>query len=194
MDLVRCDFEVVSNAVDVDAGIYDATIMTGGKMRNGNVIVPGGGLFASYLRNPVVPWSHAYDEPPVAKCVDLTPTPESVVARFQFVPMGTLERADQIHKLWRDKYLNAVSIGIWPIEFEELEDDGDSWWPPLKFTKWEMLEFSIVTIPNNPETLRLNSLNPQEAVYDLNSFQRKVGAVKVLRQIHQQLQSLKEVF
>ena len=188
MDIVRNDFEVASAAIDEAAGVYGAVIATGVPMRNGNVIVPAGGQFDNYLRNPVVPWAHQYSAPPVAKCLGLEPCEFTITARWQFAPRGVSARADEIHDLWAGGFLNAVSIGIVPLEWEELPGGEERWFPPLRFTAWEMAEFSIVTVPNNPEALRTS----EAEAWGLSPVQRAMGALRFARNVGKRLESLKE--
>jgi len=173
-DLVRSAFNVESNALDVDAGIYQAMVMTDGVMRSGDSIEVAGGLLDGYMKNPIVPWSHDYSEPPVAKCLALDKLAHGIAARFQFAPSGMSARADEIHGLWRGGFLNAVSIGILPLEWVELKGDGDSWFSPRRFTKWEMVEFSIVSIPNNADALRMQ-LQSREAQRSERLFLQSVS-------------------
>lgn len=179
MDIVRSAYNVESHALDVDAGIYQAMIMTDGVMRSGDSIEVAGGLLDGYMKNPIVPWSHNYHEPPVGKCLSLEKQEHGIAARFQFAPVGMSARADEIHGLWRGGFLNAVSIGILPLEWVELK--GDDWFPPRRFMKWEMVEFSIVSIPNNADALRMelqSRANRQSERLFLESVSNYLSVVK----------------
>jgi hypothetical protein len=58
-----------------------------------------------------------------------------------------------VAKSWERKFLNTVSIGFIPLERSE---DGRT------ITKAELLEFSIVPIPANPQALRLSGFTDPE--------------------------------
>lgn len=49
----------------------------------------------------------------------------------------------------------AISVGFMPIEYEVRDGFEDDWWPPLDFTKSELLEASHVTVPAHPAALQL---------------------------------------
>lgn len=182
--ILRATFDVQSNALDVEAGIYQATVMTDREMRSGDSIEVAGGLLDDYMRNPIVPWMHQYDQPPVAKCLALEKLDHAISARFQFAPKGASRRIDEIHALWRDGFLNAVSIGIQPLEWVELKGNGDSWFPPRRFTKWDMVEFSIVSIPNNPDALRMGWQGGQREEVYLPFFRSVSSSLSMLKELY----------
>jgi len=72
-------------------------------------------------------------------------------------------RGSMVYKMYKTKFLNAVSIGFDPWEWEAVEEktEGKTASELLDmigtggthFTKWDMLEFSAVPVPSNPDAL-----------------------------------------
>jgi phage head maturation protease len=73
---------------------------------------------------------------------------------INFAPKGVLEIADETCALAKAGVLNAVSIGFRPLKSEPLRTGGQ------KFTKWELLELSIVSVPANPSALVVQRAHP----------------------------------
>ncbi len=135
--------------LDTNGFQHEVTITTSTKDRYGDIVESSGALTDNFMLNPVVMWAHSYGTPPIGRALELTKKKNSIVASFEFTPEGMFEFADQIRALWNGRFLNAVSIGFMPTQWEEIED---SW--SFKFTEWELLEFSIVPVPANAEALR----------------------------------------
>lgn len=128
----------------IDDNSYRVTITTGIQDRQGQVIKSDGAQTANYMRNPVVLWAHQYTTLPVGKTTNIAPGQNAVDADFQFAPPGVNAFADEVHRAWDAGLLNAVSVGIIPLEWEDAKT----------VKTWELLEFSIVPIPANQEALR----------------------------------------
>ncbi len=118
--------------------------------READCVDPNGIDLTNYLRNPVVLWAHDHHAPPIARCISIGVEAGRLVGVAEFVPASvpvagpTAEMALQMIKIG---FLNAVSIGFRPVEFDFNNDGG------MDFTKSELLEFSIVTIPCLPSAL-----------------------------------------
>lgn len=128
----------------IDENSYRVTITTGIQDRQGQVIKSDGAKVDNYMRNPVVLWAHQYTTLPVGKTTNIAPGQNAVDADFQFAPPGVNAFADEVHRAWDAGLLNAVSVGIIPLEWEDAKT----------VKTWELLEFSIVPIPANQEALR----------------------------------------
>jgi HK97 family phage prohead protease len=153
---IRKAFSVVSKAVDLDAGIFEAMISTEAVDRHGDIVRATGARLENYLKNPVVLWAHDLDAPPIAKALSIEVLPgEGLKATFQFPNWGVSEQADVVRRLWAGGFLNATSVRFTPIKWKPLEGDENDWWGPREYVEWELLEFSIVPVPANQEALRL---------------------------------------
>ena len=121
----------------------EAVISTGRPDRDGDVVEPSGWVLENFLRNPVVLWLHDLSKP-VGRCVDLRRTPEGLVAVTEFAKTPL---AEEIWALYRDGFLRAWSVSFLALEWEPLPSGG------RRFLKQELLEYSAVSVPANPEAL-----------------------------------------
>ncbi len=143
--------------VDGEERTVTAFISTDRIDRMKEVLLPKGAKIVEFLRNPVVPWAHNSFAPPVGKAKWLKKTKNSLIAKVQF---ATTERAEEIWQLFRQGFLKAFSVGFKPIDGHaptEKEIKKNPAWAGAEwiFTEWELLEFSPVTIPANPDALAI---------------------------------------
>ena len=147
-----------SKAVDEKQGIYQAWASTESADRVGDIVRASGIDLTNFLKNPVIPWAHSYEIPPVAKAIDVVKKPGiGLQMTFQFAPDGTSALGDTIHKLWAAGFLGAMSIGFLALQSNPI-NPGDKY-GPQEYTKIELLETSIVMIPANPSALALGLKN-----------------------------------
>lgn len=152
-------FTVKTKAIDVERGVFEAMVSTESVDRDGDILQAAGADVSNYLKNPVVLWGHNYWMPDavVAKALEI----EKIVGRgvrivFQFVQRGVNATADLVRDLWAGGYLNAMSVGFIPKQWERRKDiNGETLERGLLYSMWEFLEGSIVTIPANQDALRL---------------------------------------
>lgn len=135
------------------------TISTQGKDRDGDVIRVDGWVTDHYMKNPVVLFAHDSHRPPIGRAAELTTTKRRLkaVAEFMGPEIDTSGFSDMIFRMVKNKFLNATSVGFKPIDFEWIEEEDDDRDFPMrtgiKFLKQELLEFSVVPVPSNPEAL-----------------------------------------
>lgn len=120
---------------------------TGALDREGDRIRPDGWRLDNYLKNPVILFGHDYRQLPVARCVQLAVVGGALRAVAEFPPRGIYEFADVVHDLVKAGTLNAVSVGFAPLASVPNATGG------VDFTQAELLEFSFVPVPANPEAL-----------------------------------------
>lgn len=143
---VACEIK----ALDAQQGIYEVMASTEAQDRQGDVLVSTGAQLDNYRRNPVVLWAHDYTKLPVARTLDIEPIPGvGLRAKMQFAPQGVDPFIDAVRSLWENGFLNAASVGFQPRAGTPNGNGG------TRYTGWELLEFSIVPIPANPDALRL---------------------------------------
>ena len=106
--------EYVVESKVLDDGSYEAVITTPAKDRQEEIVVSTGADIGAYMKNPVVLYGHDYAGLPVAKTLSLTTTEAGISARFIFPKAGVSTRADEVHNLWDQHFLNAISIGFIP--------------------------------------------------------------------------------
>jgi hypothetical protein len=124
-----------------------------------------------FSRNPIVPLFHRYDAFPVARgvasiegnqlmiAVELAPADDPVVG----------PAAEQALR-WIDRGVMGVSVGFKSLEetYNAERESGDPitdlFYPPIDYTRTELLEVSIVSIPANPDALQVGRASQVEAV------------------------------
>lgn len=150
MDKHIRQFSAETKALD-DSRSLIVTITTPTPDRSGDVVVPKGGRLEHFLKNPVVLFGHKYDEPPIAKAEDLVVTETGIKAKVTFPEEGVYAFADAIYGLIKAGIMHAWSIGFQASrdDVEQLPGGG------LKFNGWDLLEFSAVPVPANPEALTI---------------------------------------
>ena len=107
----------------------------------------------NYLRNPVVMWAHdsVGRSPsgglPIGRTLGIWKTPEGrIVAEFEF--LGGDPFAQRVKNAWDKGFLQAASISWMPVETAPA---GEGRWRDVRS---ELLEWSIVSVPADPEALR----------------------------------------
>ena len=128
----------------LEDGTKEFVASTAGAKRDGLTLDMRGGIFDSYLANPVVLWCHDYrgERLPVGKCVKLKPMVKELRALVSFDLSDPF--AAEIDRKYDEGFLNAVSIG-W-ID-RETSSDGRT------VSKWELLDISAVPVPGDPQAL-----------------------------------------
>ena len=124
------------------------TITTVALDRARDEVVPEGGDFAAYLKNPVVLFGHDHHGLPVGTTTQLDVTPgRGIRARWRWLEGDPF--ADRVRNAFEQGMLRAASIGFLPRESERNGQGGQ------RFTDWELLEWSLVAIPANPDAVRV---------------------------------------
>lgn len=135
-------------------------ISTGSIDRDLDRINQTGWKLDHFAKNPRVLWSHNASMPPIGKAVNFAVKGDRLMSDVQFLPeegYGDASAwADQIYRLAKDGWLSATSVGFRPLAWDFTDDPGrgaDDWWPGIDFHEAELVEFSLVNVPANPEAL-----------------------------------------
>ncbi len=135
-------------------GIF--TISTKGQDRSRDVVEVSGAQVENYLKNPVVLWAHEHHSPPIGKTLELDTSGDTIQALAKFA-LGVNPRADMVFSLYEGGFLSAASIGFipekWTRMLEEDDEGGKVWKGGIHHQVWELLEWSAVPVPDNPEAL-----------------------------------------
>lgn len=126
-----------------------AYISTSARDRHNESLDPSGVDLSHYKKNPIVLWAHDYSLPPIGKSLWVKRDGEGILAKVKF---ASTEFAQEIFQLYKEGFMKAFSVGFIPKEMEE--GDGKKT-PRMTYRKWEMLEYSAVPVPANPEALTL---------------------------------------
>jgi HK97 family phage prohead protease len=147
--LVKRDYENGEGEYEEkDDGIWSFTISTPDVDRYGTIIIPSGIDYTAYMNNPVVLINHKSDYLPIGKCLGFFMNGENLEATIQ-LDMND-EKACKVNDKIKNGFVSAVSVGIIPIEQTEQTIEGEK---IITYTKSELVEFSVVTIPANRDAL-----------------------------------------
>jgi len=123
---------------------------TGDMDRDEEVIDAKGWDLKNFKKNPVVLPSHDYRQPAIGRATSVKLTDGKLMFKIEFPPEGDYPLADVFRKLYKGGFMKASSVGFIPTEWI----DGDGKKNPYRtYTKQELLEISLVTVPSNPNAL-----------------------------------------
>jgi HK97 family phage prohead protease len=127
------------------------TINTGAVDRDRDRVLPAGAEVQNYMSNPVVMWGHNYSDPyaTVGKTTIMEMSDGNIDVDFELRPAANEHDPQNIVRLlWGGGWIRTASVGFNPLEAEPNDEGG------FDFTRWELLEWSLVPIPANQEALR----------------------------------------
>jgi len=119
--------------------------------RYGDIVNPAGMDASNYTKNPVVLFGHRSNALVIGKNINLEIKDNGVSAVTKF---ADTDQGREIYKLNRDGFLNAWSIGFIPRKEVQKQDEA-SGKVYNHIEEWELLEYSSVPIPANPDCLNL---------------------------------------
>jgi HK97 family phage prohead protease len=133
--------------------------------RMDDIIMADGWELDHFKRNPIALFGHKSDFP-IGKWSNLRVENKQLKGKLELAPAGTSERIDEIRKLIEAGILKAVSVGFRPKEHSQL--DSKNPFSGLRFTKQELVETSLVSVPANPNALAIaKSLKISPATIDV---------------------------
>ena len=136
-------------AIDPAKRTVTAVITTPTPDRAGDIVVPTGLANADeFLLNPVVLWAHQRGMPPVGTCIALDVQPQRVIAITKFAQGVPL--AEDVFRLYEQGILRGWSIGLLPRRTVPRPGRRG-----VRIDQWDLLEYSAVPVPENPEALTL---------------------------------------
>lgn len=150
--------ELVGTITQVGDRVLRFVISTASPDRENDTIALDGWDLTAYRLNPVVLWGHEQEHLPIGKAISIEIEDGALKASVEFVAADVPhvgDKAEAVLRLCKDGFLSATSVGFRPLEYDiaNERDDGEGWFPPMNFIRQELLEFSIVTVPCNPEAL-----------------------------------------
>ena len=148
-----------------DGAHVTARISTTTPDREGDVVLPSGLKAQAFNRNPVVLLQHDKNQP-IGKATSLRTTRDGVIATMQFAerpsthPDSAEWMPDTVKSLMQQGILSAFSIGFRVPQGgyrAATEKDIDRFGENTRqvITDWELLEFSVVSIPANADALAI---------------------------------------
>ena len=149
------------NDVDSSGRTVVATINTDGLDRYRTVVDPAGAMLDNYRKNPVVLVNHGEDTSalPIGKNLWIKAQKRKLIAKTQFLPEGEDETADKVFRLYELGFLNGWSVRFDPTESgpptaAEVKARSELAGCRCIYRKWDLVEYSCVTVPANAEAVR----------------------------------------
>lgn len=133
--------------------------------RQGDVLDPAGATFK--LPFPLL-MGHDHGQP-IGEVIDARTTPKGIWISAQIAPEGTSARIDEAWRLIRAGLIKGLSVGFIGRDYEVMKNGG------RRFTEWEIIELSAVTVAANQEAeiLEVKRLaEAQEKQVDAGAFPR----------------------
>lgn len=141
--------EVTEVKVPGQENVLQFAISSAAVDRDQDTIDVGGWKLANYKKNPVVLFSHDYRQPPVARSLRTWRQDGKLKSKAAFTPKDLYPFGYMIYEMYKEKFLNATSVGFVPMKWEFNEDRKFG----IDFSEQELLEYSAVPVPSNPEAL-----------------------------------------
>ena len=115
--------------------------------RDGEVIMQSGWDLTHFLKNPVILWAHDYTSLPIGKALRVEKTSKGLEIDIKFASEKANPKAQQVKTLIDEGIQNAGSVGFIPTKRNEQDESI--------IEEAQLLEFSLVPVPANPEALAL---------------------------------------
>jgi len=131
--------------------------------RYGDIVRAKGCKPDNYKKNPVIQFAHNYEELPIGNTIKLVIDKAKKVVRatalFFDDRVDSSGRSDLIYRFIQANGMRACSIGFMPLEYNMPKTDEERAAMGLgkygvEFTSWDLMEFSPVPVPANPNALR----------------------------------------
>ncbi len=133
--------------IDGEERTLTALVSTATKDRMDEVLDPNGVDLKSFKKNPVVLFQHDTDNLVIGKAVWIKKVAEGVLSKVQFAKH---QLAEDVFNLFKGGFMKAFSVGFIPREWKIGNKDSE---PRRTYTEWELVEFSAVAVPANPDAL-----------------------------------------
>jgi HK97 family phage prohead protease len=151
--------QYISKSIEQEGGedsrVFRFTVSTNAVDRDRDTVSPDGFDLDNYKTNPVVLFAHQSDRPPIGRAPDIGTEKGVLKASVEFMnnDIDTSGFSDMMYRMVKNGFIKATSVGFLPIEFDMADNNDEKRAGGMDFTKQELLEFSIVPVPSNPEAL-----------------------------------------
>jgi HK97 family phage major capsid protein/HK97 family phage prohead protease len=149
---MKAVFKDIARAAVADDPL-DYVMSDGVPDRFGDVVDPAGWDLKNFKSNPIALFGHNRDFP-IGSWMNVKVDKGQLQGRLKLLDRGASVRHDEIRSLVEAGVLRAVSVGFRPLEAEPLNPKDP--YGPQKFTKSELVECSLVSIPANPNALQIS--------------------------------------
>jgi HK97 family phage prohead protease len=120
--------------------------------RYGDIIVAKGWDLKDFKKNPIALFGHQGSFP-IGNWTNVRVEGTKLIGTLVLAAAGTSERINELISLVQQGILRAVSVGFRPIENEPI--DPKQPYGGQRYTKSQLLETSLVSVPANPAALAI---------------------------------------
>ena len=145
---------VVTEARQAEDGSAHRMVIAANELsRNGDELNLRGISFKNYRKNPVVLWAHdSWGGIPIAKTLKIGHDDQGrIVADFEF--NSDDEFAARVENAWNGGFIRGASIRYMPTKVVEMLDEQGRV-DRLRIEESELLEWSLVSVPADPDSVR----------------------------------------
>ena len=179
--MVRKRMNIGTKVIDDDKRIIEFTSSTKTRDRDGDTINNYGWDLSNFKKNPLFLWGHDYSKPSIGRVITSNITTNSLKQTVQFMGADVanneeykdwpdwLKFADLVYQMYKNKYLNAVSVGFNPESWEWADEAEGN----INFDSQELLELSAVTVPSNPDAVQAAGLGQKRLLDNYYKTARK---------------------
>src|SRR5450759_3120590 len=124
--------------------------------RDGDTIDAKGWTLQNFQKNPVVMFAHDYTRLPSGRALKTWAVGAHLKSLVEFTPDELYDdnyhgiRGSTVFRFYKAGFLNAVSAGFYPVAWEPMQGKGAI---GTHFTSQDLIEFSFVPVPSNPNAL-----------------------------------------
>ncbi len=176
--MVRTAYADIVESREIDGGRYRVTIAANERVRQPPDLDFAGMSTDGYMRNPVVMWAHDVfgRSPsgglPIGRTLELGRGADGrMVAEFEFLAEDPF--AQRVKNAWDKGFLRAASVSWVPVESGP---DGAGRWRDMKS---ELVEWSLVPVPADPDALRKSHVRLMEEALGCRADAHALGVDKV---------------
>lgn len=163
-------------SIDDDKRIIEGIATSPATDRMDDIVEPRGAVFKLPL--PLL-WQHD-GHAPVGNVVSAKVSDEGILVTCQFEkvsePPSLKEELDRAWAMVKAKLVRGLSIGFNPIESSDIE--GSRW--GRRYTKWEWLELSAVTVPAQQEAT-ITAIKSIDTALLAASGRKQIGGVRLIQ-------------
>lgn len=150
-------YDSVIEKDSADSGRLRYRITTDAEDRMGDTVNAKGWSLKHYRNNPIVLFNHEYGEvagspPAQGRSILIDKWDHGLDSVVEFHRKTRFN--NELYILARDGYMNTASVGFLPIDRPD-EREGKDGRRGLAFNKQDLLEWSIVAVPANPEAFQM---------------------------------------
>jgi HK97 family phage prohead protease/HK97 family phage major capsid protein len=148
-------------------GEPDEFVLSDGSIdRMGDVIEPSGWQLDRLKSDPVVLFNHDRSQI-VGRWTDVRVRAGQLIGRIVWAKSDKWPMGQYIRDLVREGVLRTVSVGFQPVAKEPLTKDANPVSGPFRFTRQELLECSLVSVPANPNAIALMKILPSDVIAEV---------------------------